>query len=155
MKKYISFILLFILLLLAMSYYEKQKSKKELEAKPYTSVFDSLLNEMESVDNLISIIESSKRIESKYLGFEGESAIYSVYEKLLDQVSDSLWVELSYSKSPVMRYYACMALFSNESADYSSVRDRLIKDTSHVCSRFGCIVFDSYPLGKLIEDALQ
>ena len=156
MKKYIGSVFLFILLLFAMSYYEKQKSKKELSATNMEMTkLDSFLLVINSPDYLISLIEASEQIESKYIGFEGrESHVYNSYEKLLDIVSDSLWVKLSYSKSPVMRYYACRALFSNGSDNFLSVRDRLKKDTAHIRFQSFDVIY-SYTLGALIESASQ
>ena len=152
MKKYIFFVFLFILLLFAMSYYEKQQSKKELSTTNIKMTkLDSFLLVINSPDYLISLIEASKQIEDEYIGFEAKrSYICNSYEKLLDIVSDSLWVELSYSESPVMRYYACRALFSKESNDFSIVRDRLKKDTTPICFQ-SFDVFYYYTLGELIE----
>jgi hypothetical protein len=152
MKKYVFAVILFIILLLAMSYYEKQKNKKELDTT-CVSVLDSLMLVFNGPDYLISLIESSKQIEAEYVGFATrKSHIYNSYEKLLEVLSDSLWVELSYSDSPVMRYYACRALFSNGSDNFLSVRDRLTKDTTHICFQ-SFDVFYYYTLGEWIESA--
>ena len=132
MEKYI----LFILLLFTVSCNTKQENKVNLDTIDMNEIDSNSIDKWTflKVDDLISAIESSENIESKYIGFEGrKSYIYSCYEKLLEVASDSLWVKLSYSKSPVMRYYACMALLSNKSANFISVKNRLLKDTTEVC----------------------
>jgi len=154
MKKYILSVLVFILLLFAMSYYEKQKSKKDLDTTDAkTTKLDSFLLVINSPDYLISLIESSEQIEDEYVGFGArKSHICNSYEKLLKVISDSLWIELSYSDSPVVRYYACRALFSKGSDDFPIVRDRLKKDTTLVSFQ-SFDVFYSFALGELIESA--
>ena len=105
-----------------------------------------------NINDLISTIESSKYIEREYIGGWGakKSYIYGCYEKLLEIASDSLWIELSYSKSPVMRYYAYKALLSKESSEFPAVRNRLIRDTSPVCT-YSCDIIDCLlTLGELL-----
>ena len=151
---FISVILLFITLLAGMNYYEKQTNKVKSDIA-YTSVFDSISNMIDSLNNspdyLISLIESSKQIEGRYVGFVArKSFVYNNYEKLLELISDSLWVELSYSNSPVMRYYACEALLSNGSDNLPLVKKRLIKDTTPVCYQSMDVIL-CRPLGELIK----
>ena len=105
-----------------------------------------------TINDLISTIESSKYIERKYVGgwAARKSHIYDCYEKLLEIASDSLWVELSYSKSPVMKYYAYNALFSKGNINSLSIRNRLIGDTSSVCTHSCDIIDCLHTLGGLI-----
>jgi hypothetical protein len=141
----------FILLLFFISCYPIQENdvidmnETNLKSTDYDFSFST-------IDDLISAIESSENIESKHIGIEGrKSYIYNCYEKLLEVASDSLWTELSYSKSPVMRYYAYKALFSRESANLQSVRNRLVKDTAQVCYHTMDMTF-TFTLEYLIKE---
>ena len=134
MKKYIGFFFLLLFVSCYPSYVEEAEVVGTSEPK-FNSMIDwTLVDTVVDIDYFISRIESSENIESKHIGFTGEkSIIYSYYEKLLEIASDSLWIELSYSKSAVMRYYAYQALLSKGNIRFLSVRNRLIKDTSCVC----------------------
>ena len=144
--KYIEF---FFLLLFAGCY---PSYVEEAEVTNMNELNLNFVDTVADIDYLISIIESSKNIESKHIGFTGrKSHVYGCYEKLLDAASDSLWVELSYSKSPVMRCYACNALLSNESTNFLSVRNRLLKDTTEVCCQTRDMFF-YFTIGYVVEN---
>ena len=117
------------------------------------------------INDMIFAIESSENIEREYIGIERrKSCIYSCYEKLLKIVSDSLWIKLSYSKNPVMRYYAYNALLTRKNDNISSIRNRLIKDREsvcvHTCDMINCeilgelILFEEEPLPPPIDRAI-
>jgi hypothetical protein len=151
MKKYIWFILLLLFISCYPNYAEEEEITDTNEINSNSTDNWSFIDTMDT-DDLISAIESSENIESKHIGIEGrKSYIYCCYEKLLETASDSLWVKLSYSKSPVMRYYAYKALFSRESTNLQSVRNRLIKDSSQVCYHTRDMINCLYILGELIE----
>ena len=148
MKKYIWFILLLLFVSCYPNHVEEDEviDVNETDSNPTDNW--SFMDTMD-INDLISAIESSENIEGEHIGMEGrKSYIFSCYEKLLEVASDSLWVKLSYSKSPVMKYYAYKALFSKENTNLQSVRDRLIKDTSQVCfhitDRILCSPFNSF-----------
>ena len=120
------------------------------------SIRDWNFRNRDYIDNLISMIESSKNIESEYIGYTGErSKVYICYKELLEIASDSLWVKLSYSKSVAMRYYAYEALLMKESTNLSSVRNRLLKDTTQVCFHTYDIMICNCTLGELVENKKQ
>lgn len=150
MKKQILFI---ILLLLCIGCNIKQENKLELYINEIYSDSIYCLNfrNVDDIDGLISMIESSKKIEGEYIGFTAEkSEIYTCYKTLLELASDSLWIELSYSKSVVMRYYAYRALLSKGNVNLLSIRNRLIKDTTQVCYHSGCLTICNRTLGETI-----
>ncbi|HOF17194.1 MAG TPA: hypothetical protein PLF32_03915 [Bacteroidales bacterium] len=135
MKIYILFVLLFVCI---------SCNTKERKNSTFKDSIDSVLkvNSREYINDKISVIESSKQIEGKHIGYGGQiSGIYSCYEILLKNISDSLWIELSYSKSPVMRYYAYQALLSKGNIKFLSVWNRLRKDTSSVCFQTCDVIF--------------
>ena len=145
-KQYIWLILLLFMTSCYPKQYEEVTDINEISSTPTYDYFPPL-----TADDLISIIEASEYIEAKHIGFIGEkSKIYSCYEKLLEIASDSLWIELSYSKSPVMRCYAYQALLLKENINLPSIRNRLIKDTSSVCTYSGCMIDCISTLGELI-----
>ena len=147
MKKYIG---IFILLLFISCYSKQYKEYGVIDTNQTNSYSISDFS-FSTTDDLISTIELSENIESEHIGFNAEkSYIYSCYTDLLEVASDSLWLELSYSKSAVMRYYAYKALLSKESTNLHSIRNRLIKDTSHVCLYAMDIMICNLTLGNLI-----
>ena len=148
---------MFIVLCFTVSLCNRREANKMYVNTMGVNKTDSISNwnfrNSDYIDDLISVIESSKDIEGEYVGgwATKKSHTYNCYKTLLEIVSDSLWVELSYSKSPVMRYYAYEALLTRESANLSSVRSRLLKDTTQVCFHTCDIIICNCTLGKLIE----
>ena len=151
-KKYIWFILLLLFASCYPNYVEEMEVTDMNEINSNSTDNLDFIDTDINIDDLISAIESSERIESKHIGIEGSiSHLYNNYEKLLEIASDSLLIKLSYSKSPVMRYYASKALLSNESPNFLSVRNRLLKDTTEVCYHTSDMFF-YFTIGYLIKN---
>ena len=130
MKKNIFFILLILI------FGCKMKNKKEEE-------INLLAIKEASINRMILKIESSKCYESKHIGFTGENSIlYETYETLNQIASDSLWLKLTYSKSPVMRCYAYHAILSKQNNKLiNEVKSRLINDTTRL-DFYSCDIYE-------------
>lgn len=107
----------------------KATHRKHLVAMP-----DSL-----RIERLIAAIEESPRVEDAHIGISGSpSEIYAFYDSLLRIAPDTLWRKLTYSKKPVMRYYAFKALMEKKDPDLQKVITRLEKDKAPVEVVSGC-----------------
>jgi hypothetical protein len=85
------------------------------------------------ISQLITELEESKCVETKYVGIEGRpSETYAVYEKLLEAAPDSLWWNLTYSKSGVMKFDAFQALSRKRDPRLVEIINRLKNDTSSI-----------------------
>jgi hypothetical protein len=93
----------------------------------------NVYSDSENVGRLIEILERSDCYYGKRVGIEGKiSDVYQAYEDLKENVSDSVWVKLSYSRSGVMRVYAYQALENNRSLQ-KQLKKRLENDSTKVC----------------------
>lgn len=102
------------------------------------------------IARLVAAIEECPRVEEAHVGFTGKpSEIYSLYAALLRVAPDTLWRKLSFSKKPVMRYYAFKALMKKKDPCLPQVIARLEKDKASVDVVSGCIVMGS-PLCLLV-----
>lgn len=78
-------------------------------------------------------------VEQAHVGFTGEpSEIYALYAALLRVAPDTLWRKLTFSKKPVMRYYAFKALMEKKDPGLPQVIARLEKDSAGVEVTSGC-----------------
>ena len=92
------------------------------------------INKTNSMESLITELEVSNCVESKYIGIERiESKTYSVYDSLLRIAPDSLWWNLTYSRSAVARCYAFQTLFAKKYPRLGEVLSRLSIDTDSIC----------------------
>jgi len=79
-------------------------------------------------------IEESDCVYIGGSGITGEEKYASVcYKKLLEIAPDTLWINLSKSKSGVAKYYAFTALFFKKNTQKNEVEKRLKEDTTTIC----------------------
>jgi hypothetical protein len=87
-----------------------------------------------STNTMISIIENSDCVYGDGIGMTSEKSItYECFKRLEQLASDSLWFQLSKSKSTVMRIYAYKALLSKNQSLALQVKERLKNDKSPFC----------------------
>jgi hypothetical protein len=83
---------------------------------------------------LITRIEASDCVYGAGIGIESRAnATYESYDRLNKLISDSEWLNLSYSRSTVMRIYAFKALLERNQLMAAEVRHRLKTDSSTFC----------------------
>jgi len=87
-----------------------------------------------NIKDLVDRIDRSDCVYSKRVGYTlEESEIYDYYDRLLKIAPDSIWVQLSFHKNPVIRIYAFEALSAKKSSYLQVVKERLQKDTASFC----------------------
>jgi hypothetical protein len=82
---------------------------------------------------LIDRIDNSDCVYFGGIGIAGDSKIYDCYRTLLKIGPDSMWVNLSFNKNPIIRIYAFEALETRKSLHLQEARDRLKKDKATFC----------------------
>jgi hypothetical protein len=86
------------------------------------------------IQKLIGRIDSSECVYFGGIGFTGEeNEVYDCYQRLLEIAPDSVWVNLSHNKNPILRIYAFEALKNKKSPNLVDVKARLRKDQATVC----------------------
>lgn len=122
--------------------------KNDTQSKSQDSKFQK------NTSSLIEEIESSNCVYGKYTGIDGKTSdTYESYERLLDILPDSMWIRLTFSKSPSMRVYAYQALQLKQNSELYGVEKRLSTDTSTVCWKKSDITIEC-SVGYLIANVL-
>jgi hypothetical protein len=107
----------------------------------------------DDINKLISRIDRSDCVYFGRIGLAGEeSEVYDCYQRLLEIAPDSVWVNLSQNKNPVIRIYAFEALKAKKSPNLREVKVRLQKDHATVCyvSADNRVI---YSVGLYVEDS--
>lgn len=105
-----------------------------------------------NVQKLVSQIDNSDCVYMGGIGFTGEeNQIYDCYLRLLEIAPDSIWVELSYNKNPVIRIYSFKALKTRKSPRLPEVIGRLQMDTATFCYVSGDVSMPN-SVGGFIEN---
>ncbi|WP_276482434.1 hypothetical protein [Paraflavitalea pollutisoli] len=88
---------------------------------------------------LTARLEASEEIQGEGIGISGTpSATYESFKLLDGLLSDTAWLQLTYSKSPVMRVYAYQALQKRNKAMTEEVKVRLSHDDASFTMTGGC-----------------
>jgi hypothetical protein len=85
-------------------------------------------------DNLLSEIQASECVESKFINISGDySRTFACFERLNEISSDSSLFELTKSKFSVVRAYAFQALRTRNKVLSNLARKYLQNDTAKIC----------------------
>jgi hypothetical protein len=102
---------------------------------------------------LVDRIDKSDCVYSGRVGYTlEESEIYDCFQRLLEIAPDSIWVQLSFHRNPVIRIYAFEALSTKKSSYFQAVKERLQKDTASFCY-VAADIRTTYSIGSFVAVA--
>jgi len=135
MKKYFYY----ILLILNLSCSNRNESSLVKETSRLKNKIYDNYNNHPLYDHCIQTIIQSKSIDDKYIYLNQTSPTYYCYETLEQILPDSVWINFIQHPSPNMRYYAFKALEKRNYNKISEIKMELIKDSTIVTYRSGCL----------------